>query len=67
KHNKERLSNLSAMAWDFLSIPVSSIASEQIFSCANHIIDDSHTLLDLDTIAVLIWQKNWLNMADKFG
>ncbi|CAG8670652.1 20327_t:CDS:2, partial [Dentiscutata erythropus] len=51
KHNIERFPNLSAMAQDFLAIPASSVALEQIFSCAGRIIDDSRTLLDPDTIA----------------
>ena len=55
------------MARDFLAIPASSVASEQMFSCAGRIIDDSRTLLDPDTIAALMCQRNWLDMADKFG
>ncbi|CAG8830530.1 36643_t:CDS:2 [Gigaspora margarita] len=54
------------MARDFLVIPASSVASEQMFSYADRIIDECHTLLDLDTIAALMCQRNWLNMADKF-
>ncbi|CAG8826394.1 36510_t:CDS:1, partial [Gigaspora margarita] len=54
------------MARDFLAIPASSIASEQMFSYAGCIIDDSCTLLDPDTIAALMCQRNWLDMADKF-
>ncbi|CAG8786099.1 5172_t:CDS:2, partial [Dentiscutata erythropus] len=65
-YNKERLSNLSAMAWDFLAIPASSVALEQMFSYADHIIDNSHTLLDPDTIVALMCQRNWLDLADKF-
>ncbi|CAG8836592.1 28663_t:CDS:2, partial [Gigaspora margarita] len=66
KHNKERFPNLSAMTQDFLAIPASSVASEQMFSCADRIIDNSRILLDLDTIATLIYQRDWLDMANKF-
>ncbi|CAG8832413.1 30255_t:CDS:1, partial [Gigaspora margarita] len=41
------------MAQDFLAVPATSIALEQMFSCAGHIIDDNYTLLDLDTITML--------------
>ncbi|CAG8744555.1 19169_t:CDS:2, partial [Dentiscutata erythropus] len=34
---------------NFFSIPATSIASEQAFSCTDHIINNSHTLLDPDT------------------
>ncbi|CAG8759194.1 13676_t:CDS:2 [Dentiscutata erythropus] len=64
--NKERLPNLLAIARDFLAIPALSIASEQMFSYAGHIIDYRRTLLDPDTIVALMCQRNWLNMADKF-
>ncbi|CAG8851571.1 40820_t:CDS:2, partial [Gigaspora margarita] len=43
--------NLSAMAQDFLVIPATSIISEQMFSCAGCIIDNSCALLDINTIA----------------
>ncbi|CAG8537921.1 2331_t:CDS:2, partial [Cetraspora pellucida] len=64
---EDRFSNLSAMARDFLAIPSTSIASKQMFSCADHIIDDDHTSLDHNTVAVLMCQQNWLEMATKFG
>ncbi|CAG8832979.1 9922_t:CDS:2, partial [Gigaspora margarita] len=35
KHNKDWLPNLSAMAQNFLAVPATSTASEQIFSCAD--------------------------------
>ncbi|CAG8630941.1 7299_t:CDS:2, partial [Cetraspora pellucida] len=49
KCNKDWFPTLFVMAQDFLSIPATSIASEQAFSCAGRIIDESHTLLDSDT------------------
>ncbi|CAG8477486.1 15061_t:CDS:2 [Cetraspora pellucida] len=53
------------MAQDFLAIPSTSITSEQMFSCAGRIIDYDCTLLDHNTVAVLMCQKNWLEMATK--
>ncbi|CAG8522391.1 21445_t:CDS:2, partial [Racocetra persica] len=66
KHNKGWFPNLSAMAQDFLAIPATSITSEQMFSCAGRIIDDNRASLDPNTIAALICQKNWLDVAEKF-
>ncbi|CAG8451058.1 3533_t:CDS:2 [Cetraspora pellucida] len=43
---------------NFLSIPATSVASEQAFSCAGHIIDESRTLLDPNTIIALMCQRN---------
>ncbi|CAG8851269.1 38787_t:CDS:2, partial [Gigaspora margarita] len=54
------------VARDFLFIPTTSIASEQAFSCAGYIIDNSCTLLDPDTVTALICQRNWLEVSEKF-
>ncbi|CAG8794158.1 12958_t:CDS:2 [Gigaspora margarita] len=32
-----------------------------------HIIDDSCTLLDPDTVTALMCQRNWLEVSEKFG
>ncbi|CAG8692031.1 13075_t:CDS:2, partial [Dentiscutata erythropus] len=56
-----------AIARDFLTIPATSIISEQIFSCAGRIIDDSCVLLGANMIAVLMCQRNRLDIAEKFG
>lgn len=55
------------MARDFLAIPSTSVASEQMFSCAGRIIDYDRTSLDHNTVAALMCQRNWLEMATKFG
>lgn len=52
--NKSRFPNLSAMARDILAIPATSVASEQMFSCAGRIIDDERTSLDPSTITALM-------------
>ncbi|CAG8479192.1 7085_t:CDS:2, partial [Dentiscutata erythropus] len=66
KLNKDRFPTLSTMAQDFLAIPSTSVASEQMFSSAGHIIADTRTSLDPDTIAALMCQRNWLEAAAKF-
>ncbi|CAG8799453.1 28350_t:CDS:1, partial [Dentiscutata erythropus] len=50
----------------FLAIPSTSVASEQMFSCAGRIIDDVRTSLNPDTITALMCQRNWLEAAAKF-
>ena len=55
------------MARDVLAIPATSVASEQMFSCAGRIIDDEHTSLDPSTITALMCQRNWLEVSAKFG
>lgn len=67
KCNKARFPTLFAMARDFLSIPATSVASEQAFSCAGRIIDESRTMLDPDTVTALMCQRNWLEVSEKFG
>ncbi|CAG8760039.1 19242_t:CDS:2 [Cetraspora pellucida] len=67
KCNKDQFPTLFAMARDFLFIPATSIVSEQAFSCAGHIIDKSHTLLDSDIVTALICQRNWLEVSEKFS
>ncbi|CAG8790691.1 44513_t:CDS:1, partial [Gigaspora margarita] len=62
-----RLPHLPAIAQDILAIPATSIASEQMFSCAGCIIDDTCTFLDPSTITALMCQQNWLEVSTKFG
>ncbi|CAG8736443.1 10635_t:CDS:1, partial [Dentiscutata erythropus] len=38
----------------FLAIPSTSVASEQMFSCAGHINNDVRTSLDPDTVTALM-------------
>ncbi|CAG8850001.1 33308_t:CDS:1, partial [Gigaspora margarita] len=66
KCNKDWFPTLFVMAQNFLSIPATSIASEQAFSCTGHIIDDSRTLLDPDMVTALMYQRNWLEVSEKF-
>ena len=58
---------MATIAQDFLAIPATSVTFEQMFSCAGRIIDDSRASLDVNTIAALICQRNWLDAAEKFG
>ncbi|CAG8445656.1 14662_t:CDS:2 [Dentiscutata erythropus] len=65
--NNDQFPNLTKMACDFLAVPATSVASEQMFICAEHVIDDYCTSLDPETVTVLMCQRNWLEMAAKFG
>ncbi|CAG8731357.1 26007_t:CDS:2, partial [Dentiscutata erythropus] len=53
--NKSQFSNLSAIVQDILAILATSIASEQMFSCADCIIDDKCTSLNSSTITALMY------------
>ncbi|CAG8853035.1 6749_t:CDS:2, partial [Gigaspora margarita] len=48
-----RYSTLAKMVYDFLAVPATSVASEQMFSCASRIIDNYRTSLDLNTVTAL--------------
>ncbi|CAG8852422.1 13909_t:CDS:2, partial [Gigaspora margarita] len=63
---KQYLNELVATC-DFLAMPATSIASEQMFSCARHIINDYYTSLDPETVTALMYQRNWLEMVARFG
>ncbi|CAG8812674.1 15558_t:CDS:2, partial [Gigaspora margarita] len=56
KKENNRYPTLAKMAHDFLVVPATSVALKQMFSCAGHIIDDYHTLLDPDTATALVCQ-----------
>ena len=55
------------MASDFLAVPATSVASEQMFSCARCIINNYHISLDPKTVTALMCQQNWLEMVARFG
>jgi hypothetical protein len=47
------------MARDLLTIPVSSVACEQIFSISGNVLDERRSRLNGDILEVLMCVKNW--------
>lgn len=60
KANSLKFPNLSKMARDILSIPVSTVASESTFSAAGRVIDEHRSSLLPDTVEALICAADWL-------
>ncbi|TVU17577.1 hypothetical protein EJB05_33621, partial [Eragrostis curvula] len=60
KINSEKFPILSAMARDFLSIPLSTVASESAFSCGGRILGDTRSSLDPEMLEALVCAKDWM-------
>jgi hAT family C-terminal dimerisation region len=52
------------MAWDFLAIPVSTVASESAFSAAGRLTDHLHNSMGAETLESLICTKDWFGPDD---
>ena len=57
---------LSQMARDYLSIPASSVPSEQIFSRGGDVVTKKRNRLNADTIGMILCLKNWRGFGDKY-
>ncbi|KAL6641579.1 hypothetical protein ACP70R_019760 [Stipagrostis hirtigluma subsp. patula] len=60
KTNSNKYPVLSAMARDFLAIPVSTVSSESAFSCGGRILCDSRSSLTPKAVEALVCMKDWL-------
>ncbi|KAJ0559990.1 putative HAT dimerization domain, ribonuclease H-like superfamily [Helianthus annuus] len=60
KANEFRYPTLARMARDFLTIPVSTIASESTFSASGRVLNEHRSSLGKDTVEALICTKDWL-------
>jgi hypothetical protein len=60
KANEFRYPTLARMARDFLTIPVSTVASESTFSASGRVLNEHRSSLSKDTIEALICSKDWL-------
>ena len=52
------------MARDLLTVPVSTVASESVFSAGNRVLDERRSRLKEDILEALICVKDWL-FADR--
>eukprot|EP00268_Persea_americana_P016995 TRINITY_DN18106_c0_g2_i13.p1 TRINITY_DN18106_c0_g2~~TRINITY_DN18106_c0_g2_i13.p1 ORF type:complete len:163 (-),score=20.80 TRINITY_DN18106_c0_g2_i13:34-522(-) len=55
---------LATMARDLLTIPISSVASEQTFSAGRRVVDDKRTNLTEETVECCVCLRDWY-LADK--
>ncbi len=60
KGNECRYPIVAAMARDILSIHISIVASEFIFSISGRVIDQYRSSLKHDIVEVLVCTRNWL-------
>ena len=63
KCNSEKFPILSAMARDFLAIPLSTVSSESAFSCGGRILGDHRSSLTPHMLEALVCAKDWLFKA----
>jgi hypothetical protein len=60
KSNAEKYPVLSAMARDFLAVPLSTVSSESVFSCGGRILGDTRSSLKPYALEALVCGKDWL-------
>ncbi|CAN6299607.1 unnamed protein product [Urochloa humidicola] len=60
KTNSNKYPVLSAMARDFLAIPLSTVSSESAFSLGGHILSDNRSSMTPETLEALVCCKDWL-------
>jgi len=60
KTNSNKYPVLSAMARDFLAIPLSTVSSESAFSLSGRILSDNQSSMKSETLQVLVCCKDWL-------
>ncbi|KAK9669680.1 hypothetical protein RND81_13G148300 [Saponaria officinalis] len=62
---RRQLPVMSAMAQDFLSAQVSSVASERAFSASKRVLDEKRTSLRSDTLEMCVCYKDWMDAEDR--
>jgi len=60
KTNSNKYPVLSAMAHDFLAIPLSTVSSESAFSLSGRILSDNRSSMTPETLQDLVCCKDWL-------
>lgn len=64
KLNKLKYPTLSKLARDVLSIPMSTVTPESIFSSGSRVIDDHRSSLRPETVQALVCAKDWLQQPE---
>ncbi|KAK9666891.1 hypothetical protein RND81_14G218700 [Saponaria officinalis] len=62
---RRQLPVMLAMAQDFLSAQVSSVASERAFSALKRVLDEKRTSLRSDTLEMCVCYKDWMDAEDR--
>ncbi|KAK9676103.1 hypothetical protein RND81_11G054200 [Saponaria officinalis] len=62
---RRQLPVMSAMAQDFLSAQVSSVASDRAFSASKRVLDEKRTSLRSDTFEMCVCYKDWMDADDR--
>ena len=55
-----RYPDLSVMTRDILSIPVSIVLSESLFSVGGRVFDQFHSLLKPDVVDAIVCTRDWM-------
>ncbi|KAL6845038.1 hypothetical protein ACP4OV_025211 [Aristida adscensionis] len=63
KGRAQKFPVLSAMARDFLAIPLSTVSSESAFSCGGRLLGDTRSSLAPEMLEALVCAKDWLFIA----
>ncbi|GJX44660.1 zinc finger BED domain-containing protein RICESLEEPER 2-like protein [Tanacetum coccineum] len=63
KVNSQRFPILSLMARDLLAIPISTVASESVFSTSGRVLDSYRSSLGDKTIECLVCAQDWLRIS----
>ena len=65
KNRQSRYPVLSQLARDILTVPVSTVSSESVFSTAGRIIEERRTSLTIDMVEVLTCLRDWEHAEQK--
>jgi len=64
KFHEQQLPNLGLRARDYLSVPATSVLSEQAFSVAGDIVTKKRNRLEANSVRLLMLTKAWLGIVD---